>query len=204
MIWAGRVVDEETGHGIGAFCPIDSMDRAPYDGITGDVPTGGALPFERLCEADGALRRHAHSIVAEGEMDGHMKARTEGARGLPEELSRVNLKAAGIDVGASSHFVAVSEGAQVNSRCGSSRAYTAELYRMADWLVECGVETVAMESTGVYWIALFGVLEGAGAGGAACGPAASEERARSQDGRAGLPVASAAAHLRPAVGGVQT
>ncbi len=38
-------------------------------------------------------------------------------------------------------------------------AYTAELYRMADWLVECGVETVAMESTGVYWIALFGALE---------------------------------------------
>ena len=30
---------------------------------------------------------------------------------------------------------------------------------MADWLVECGVSTVAMESTGVYWIALFGVLE---------------------------------------------
>ncbi len=38
-------------------------------------------------------------------------------------------------------------------------AYTAELYRMADWLLECGVETVAMESTGVYWIPLFGVLE---------------------------------------------
>lgn len=30
---------------------------------------------------------------------------------------------------------------------------------MADWLVECGVSTVAMESSGVYWIALFGVLE---------------------------------------------
>ena len=36
---------------------------------------------------------------------------------------------------------------------------TADLYRLADWLAECGVETVVMESTGVYWIPLFGVLE---------------------------------------------
>ena len=38
-------------------------------------------------------------------------------------------------------------------------AFTADLYRLADWLSECGVETVVMESTGVYWIPLFGVLE---------------------------------------------
>ena len=38
-------------------------------------------------------------------------------------------------------------------------SFTADLYRLADWLAECGVETVAMESTGVYWIPLFGVLE---------------------------------------------
>ena len=79
-------------------------------------------------------------------------------RGLPKELSRVNLNAAGIDVGASSHFVAVSE-ASAEECVREFEAYTSELYRMADWLVECGVETVAMESTGVYWIALFGVLE---------------------------------------------
>ena len=36
------------------------------------------------------------------------------------------------------------------------------MYRLADWLAECGVETVAMESTGVYWIPLFGVLEDRG------------------------------------------
>ena len=38
-------------------------------------------------------------------------------------------------------------------------AFTADLYRLADWLAECGVGTVVMESTGVYWIPLFGVLE---------------------------------------------
>ena len=91
-------------------------------------------------------------------MERHRKTKTEQAKELPEELSRVNLNAAGIDVGASSHFVAVSEG-RSEQPVREFQAYTADLYRMADWLVECGVSTVAMESTGVYWIALFGVLE---------------------------------------------
>ena len=38
-------------------------------------------------------------------------------------------------------------------------AFTADLYRLADWLMECRVDTVVMESTSVYWIPLFGVLE---------------------------------------------
>ena len=76
----------------------------------------------------------------------------------PEGLSQLNLKAAGIDVGASSHFVAVSpDRAQPPVR--EFAAFTTDLYRLADWLGECGVETVVMESTGVYWIPLFGVLE---------------------------------------------
>ena len=73
-------------------------------------------------------------------------------------LSQVNLNAAGIDVGASSHFVAVPED-RWEQPVREFEAFTAELYRLADWLTECGVETVAMESTGVYWIPLFGVLE---------------------------------------------
>ncbi len=40
--------------------------------------------------------------------------------------------------------------------------YTADLYAIGDWLAECGVETVAMESTGVYWIPLFQILENRG------------------------------------------
>ena len=88
--------------------------------------------------------------------------RADGTRGdppvLPAGLSRVNLNAAGIDVGAESHFVAVPE-----DRCDTPvrefEAFTGELYRLADWLAECGIETVALESTGVYWIPLFGVLE---------------------------------------------
>ena len=84
--------------------------------------------------------------------------RGRGTERLPAELSRVNLNAAGIDVGASSHFVAVPWD-RWEQPVREFEAFTAELYRLAEWLAECGVETVAMESTGVYWIPLFGVLE---------------------------------------------
>ena len=76
----------------------------------------------------------------------------------PEGLSQLNLNAAGIDVGATSHFVAVPAD-RAEQPVREFEAFTADLYRLADWLAECGVETVVMESTGVYWIPLFGVLE---------------------------------------------
>lgn len=38
------------------------------------------------------------------------------------------------------------------------RTFTADLHRLAGWLKRCGVETVAMESTGVYWIPIFEIL----------------------------------------------
>lgn len=77
---------------------------------------------------------------------------------LPKELAQVNLNAAGIDVGSEKHLVAVPEG-----RDGVSvrefGAFTTDLEALADWLAKCGVTTVAMESTGVYWIPLFELLE---------------------------------------------
>ena len=80
---------------------------------------------------------------------------------LPEELSRVNLNTAGIDVGASSHFVAVPTD-RAEPQVREFAAFTADLYRLADWLSDCEIESVVMESTGVYWIPLFGVLEDRG------------------------------------------
>ena len=76
----------------------------------------------------------------------------------PAGLSQLNLNAAGIDVGASSHFVAVPAD-RTEQPVQEFEAFTADLYRLADWLAECRVETVVRESTGVYWIPLFGVLE---------------------------------------------
>ena len=73
----------------------------------------------------------------------------------------VHPDAAGIDVGNESHFVAVPPGrdAQPVQEFGS---WTADLQRMAAWLKSCGIGTVAMQSTGVYWIAVQEVLEEAG------------------------------------------
>lgn len=69
--------------------------------------------------------------------------------------------AAGIDIGATEIFVAVpADRATENVR--SFPTFTQDLYALADWLKLCGVKTVAMESTGVYWIPLFQILEDRG------------------------------------------
>lgn len=75
------------------------------------------------------------------------------------ELTHPN--AAGIDIGASSHFVAVPvDRDELSVR--EFPSFTEDLYALADWLTACGVDTVAMESTGVYWIPLFELLESRG------------------------------------------
>jgi len=66
--------------------------------------------------------------------------------------------AAGIDVGASSHWVAVPPHLAEES-VREFGAMTDDLNALADWLLACGIDTVALESTGVYWIALYDVLE---------------------------------------------
>ena len=77
---------------------------------------------------------------------------------LPQHLNRLNLNAAGIDIGSKSHYVAVPAGAD-SEPVREFECFTADLYRLADWLISCGVTTVVMESTGAYWIPLFEVLE---------------------------------------------
>jgi transposase len=74
------------------------------------------------------------------------------------QLEQLNLNAAGIDVGADAHWVAVppDRDEQPVQRFG---AFTADLYALAAWLRQCQIDTVVLESTGVYWIALFEVLE---------------------------------------------
>lgn len=77
---------------------------------------------------------------------------------LPKHLQRLNLNAAGIDIGSKSHFVAVPEGTD-DEPVREFECFTADLHRLADWLISCGVTTVAMESTGTYWIPVFEILE---------------------------------------------
>ncbi len=76
-------------------------------------------------------------------------------------LESINLNAAGIDIGSRSHFVAVPPDRDPQP-VQEFPTFTADLGRLADWLARCGITTVAMESTGVYWIPLFELLESRG------------------------------------------
>ncbi len=76
-------------------------------------------------------------------------------------LRQIQPNAAGIDVGSTVHYVAVPED-RAKESVRHFGCYTQDLCALAQWLTECGVETVAMESTGVYWVPLFQVLETAG------------------------------------------
>jgi len=79
-------------------------------------------------------------------------------RGLPKNLQHINVHAAGIDIGSRSHFVAVPEGID-EMPVREFPSFTGDLEQMAAWLISCGVTTVAMESTGIYWMPAFEILE---------------------------------------------
>src|SRR5262245_10051044 len=73
----------------------------------------------------------------------------------------IHPNAAGLDVGATFHVVAVPpdrDAQPVRTFC----TFSGDVHRLADWLREVGISTVAMESTGVYWIPVFEILEARG------------------------------------------
>lgn len=77
------------------------------------------------------------------------------------ELKMVNPRAAAIDIGSIMHMAAVNPGA-CDTPVRAFGTFTQDLHDLADWFKACGVTSVAMESTGVYWIPAFEVLEGHG------------------------------------------
>lgn len=79
------------------------------------------------------------------------------------DLPPLHLNAAGIDVGSREHYVAVPAGRDPHPvrKFGS---FTADLHRLAQWLKACGIDTVVMQATGVYWMGLFQVLQDYGLG----------------------------------------
>src|SRR5262245_2947695 len=92
------------------------------------------------------------------------KQRRELARKIQADdltLEVVHPDAAGIDIGNEVHYVAVhpNRDSVPVRRCGCT---TAELKAVAGWLKECRIQTVAMQSTGVYWIPVYDILEEAG------------------------------------------
>jgi transposase len=82
----------------------------------------------------------------------------EQAMAMRKREEQVFPNAAAVDVGASSHWVAVPAD-RSDDAVHEYGSMTDDLNAMADWLLACGVDTVALESTGVYWIPVFEVLE---------------------------------------------
>ena len=93
-----------------------------------------------------------------------MKSKTSKAKKRKQKISieqgweTINPHAAGIDIGSKEHFACVPLGS-TPKHVRSFGTFTADLEALADWFQECGVTTVAMEATGVYWIPVFQILE---------------------------------------------
>lgn len=166
---------------IGAFsCPNGSMVSD-----VGDTHIGGILritPFRRMsflrtpdtrhvtlstCQKmeanmsdDKAISMCESSIKKRKNRRQKNKAKNK-AKSKANEWALLNPNAAGIDIGSQQHYVAVPIGRdEVTVR--SFASFTPDLYELSNWLKQCGVETVAMESTGVYWIPLYEILSSRG------------------------------------------
>src|SRR4030081_2179759 len=89
-----------------------------------------------------------------------MPQRTTGDR---PELKPVNVSAAAIDIGSKMHMAAVNPDC-TDIPVRAFGTFTQDLHDLADWFSACGVTSVAMESTGVYWIPAYEILEQRGFG----------------------------------------
>ena len=154
---------------IGAVCPRVSM--APVLAITGMVAgTANRASFDPVGEISkpfvtgpnpSRVQEEEDRMRKDKRVKGNRRERKELARRLKSEdpgLEVVHPDAAGIDVGNEAHYVAV-RGDRDPEPVRRFECFTADLYRMADWLQSCGVKTIAMQSTGVYWIPVYDILE---------------------------------------------
>jgi transposase len=90
-----------------------------------------------------------------------MKNSTKSQKTIPASLSQLNSKCAGIDIGAAELFVCIAKNSS-KQEVRSFPTFTADLKQMIEWLKRNGVESVAMESTGSYWIVPYEMMEEAG------------------------------------------
>jgi len=111
------------------------------------------IPLERMSKTTYPSWRDIVNYAKEGSMAPRKRKF--------QEMTVKHPNAAGIDIGSASHFVAVrpDRGEDTVREFG---CFTEDLEAMARWLLECGVDVVAMESTGVYWIAPYEILESHG------------------------------------------
>lgn len=125
-----------------------------------------AMPTTRSPKA--ATRKAARAARRAGTRHLHRKVKKVKAPRIDaaalDGLEQINLRAAGVDVGSTQNYVAV-PAHTVKAAAPTVRAFgvfTEELDATVQWLKECGITTVAMEATGIYWMALYDKLEAAG------------------------------------------
>lgn len=147
---------------IGASSPYFSLVAKVSGNVSGDsvcrIDLVELIPSRRVP----SRRTFAPEIVFQRGI--HLMSRPKNSnrstrgQNLPAQLQQVHLHAAGIDIGSEAHWVAVPPEAD-EKPVRKFGAFTGDLEQLANWLQKCGVETVVMESTGVYWIPLFELLE---------------------------------------------
>ncbi len=157
---------------IGALCPLRSMVSGVDDTHIGEMRS--IIPFRRMSFLRTPVARHVILLTSQkmevnmndNKVNNTHKSSTKekgyfNIKHGNKELSLLNPNAAGIDIGSQQHYVAVPEGRdEVVVR--SFPSFTPDLYKLANWLKKCGIETIAMESTGVYWIPLYEILSSRG------------------------------------------
>jgi transposase len=152
---------------IGAFlCPTRSMVSDVDDTHIGEMLS--IIPLGRMSILRTSGARHVtlstyqklEANMSDNKIN-YVRKSSAKEKKMSKELELLNLNAAGIDIGSQQHYVAVPEGRdEVSVR--SFASFTPDLYKLAAWLKKCGIETVAMESTGVYWIPLYEILSSKG------------------------------------------
>ncbi len=137
------------------------------------VQAAPTIPFKRLSIQDVIPTRRAfvhlrhtgdhrmpRPIISRAPIERGKKLASQ-FRNLTPAFSLAYPNACGIDIGSTSHFVAVPADRD-DDPVREFRAFTADLHSLVGWLRQCRITAVAMESTGVYWIALYEMLDAAG------------------------------------------
>jgi hypothetical protein len=136
--------------------PVDKHGSEVHVQVSGDARDSGD-PVQEFARFVTLGRRPQQKGVTDDQEE--LAESKGGSRMLPV----MQPDAAGVDIGAEEIFVAVPADRAADS-VRSFGTFTRELHELADWLQKCGVRTVAMESTGVFWIPLYQILETRGFG----------------------------------------
>jgi transposase len=118
---------------------------------SGDAVT--AIPFRNLINGAAQPFRYVSRRMR--------MSRKQSKSKLDRTMPMVHPNAAAIDIGATMHMAAVRTD-RFPEAVRSFGTFTADLHRLADWFTQCGVETIVMESTSVYWIPIFELLDARG------------------------------------------